>query len=488
VLLALAVLFAGQTTKTMTNPTDQEARDLTAKAMAATKEAIPLASQDPSRPTFHFLPPSRWMNDPNGPIYYRGWYHLFYQFNPYGDAWGDMHWGHARSRDLVDWEHLPIALWPTKSKGEHHVFSGSTYLDDKGKPMIFYTSIGNPHPEQWIARPIDANLFRWTKPDENPVVSVGTHAPTVIDEWRDPFLFTEGGTTYMVVGGRHEGRGAVAAYQATSPQLTAWRYLGIVFHHPTANLIECPNLVKLGDRWLLLASHDGRVDWFSGTLDLATPRFHATRDGVLAEGSYASQLLTDKRGRTVHLAWVPTHDRKGWNGFMTLPSTLTLDPNGDVVRKPIEALTKLREEKLELKSTLVDGQLDLSDRIQGDRLELIADIDPGQAKKIHLRLQASKDGKRAVTITYDPQTQTLQTPNRTPIPLDAGNRLKLHLFLDKSALDVYANGGKSTQSTPLQSHPGDKGLQITTEGGPAKIRSLKVYTLRAARMDTTNFK
>src|SRR4051794_6151392 len=83
------------------------------KAMEGVKEAVPLAERDASRPVYHFRPPAQWNNDPNGTIQYRGWYHMFYQHNPYGAGWGNMHWGHARSRDLVNWEHLPIALWPS---------------------------------------------------------------------------------------------------------------------------------------------------------------------------------------------------------------------------------------------------------------------------------------------------------------------------------------------------------------------------------------
>src|SRR5580765_20545 len=115
--------------------------DAIARAMASVAEAAPRAEADPTRPVYHFRPPANWMNDPNGPIYHKGYYHMFYQHNPYGDKWGNMHWGHARSRDLVRWEHLPIALWPSKEAGEEHVFSGCALINDQGQPMIFYTSI-----------------------------------------------------------------------------------------------------------------------------------------------------------------------------------------------------------------------------------------------------------------------------------------------------------------------------------------------------------
>src|SRR5262245_47292866 len=120
-------------------PHDQSAID---RAMASVEQATPRLEKDRTRPIYHVLGPANWMNDPNGPIYHKGFYHLFYQHNPYGDDWGNMHWGHVRSPDLVHWERLPIALWPSKEAGEDHVFSGCAVLNGAGQPMIFYTSIG----------------------------------------------------------------------------------------------------------------------------------------------------------------------------------------------------------------------------------------------------------------------------------------------------------------------------------------------------------
>ena len=102
------------------------------KAMRSVAAGAARAQADPARPIYHFLPPAYWMNDPNGPIYHDGWFHLFYQHNPYGDEWGHMHWGHARSRDLVRWEQLPIALAPSYEEGEEHVLSGCVALNGQG--------------------------------------------------------------------------------------------------------------------------------------------------------------------------------------------------------------------------------------------------------------------------------------------------------------------------------------------------------------------
>ena len=136
--------------------------DVLQKAMEGLKEGIAKADADPERPVYHFRPPARWNNDPNGTIYYKGWHHMFYQLNPFDSVWGHMHWGHARSRDMVNWEHLAIALGPSLDKGEAHIFSGAAFLADDGRPRIFYTSIGvKRDPEQWMAIPEDDDLIRW---------------------------------------------------------------------------------------------------------------------------------------------------------------------------------------------------------------------------------------------------------------------------------------------------------------------------------------
>src|SRR5262249_41549275 len=111
------------------------------RAMASVAGAVARVRDDPTRPVYHVLPPPLWCNDPNGPLYSKGYYHLFYQHNPYGDRWQHMHWGHVRSKDLVTWEHQPIALWPSLDRGEEHCFSGCAAVDAKGRPVLIYTSI-----------------------------------------------------------------------------------------------------------------------------------------------------------------------------------------------------------------------------------------------------------------------------------------------------------------------------------------------------------
>lgn len=442
------------------------------KAMKSVQAAQPAAAADPNRPTFHFRSPANWMNDPNGTIFAGGWYHVFYQFNPYGDQWGHMHWGHARSRDLVDWEQLPVALWPSESEGEAHVFSGSTYFDGEGHPIAFYTSIGNRDPEQWSARPVDPDWIRWSKVGQ-PDLKLSIHRPTKVDEWRDPFLFRANGHDYLLTGGNVDHKGSVFIYQALDDRLDRWSYKGVLFVHPDADNVECPNIARIGDRWLLLTSVHGHVDAFVGTLDAANLKFTATNRSILADGSYASQLFQDADGNLDHLAWVKTEDRKGWNGWLTLPSTVRIDDKDQVIRQPIAALTKLRGAKVDVKSLELASGIDLTARVPVDHLEALLTLRNSGAKSIAIHI-----GKFGLTVDF--QGRTISGNAMPPVPFEAGEGLELQLFIDGAAVDLYVNQGRQSASGVIRHDQPDLGFTVKSDG-PATLESATVYRLRAAR-------
>lgn len=457
------MLLLGMVIASMTQHDNAERDAAIAKAMDSSRAALAKAGADASRPAFHYRAPAQWMNDPNGPIYLDGWYHLFYQFNPYGDRWGNMHWGHARSRDLVDWEDLPVALWPSKALGEDHVYSGSCFLPPGSKtPIAFYTSIsGKRPPEQWAAVPEDRDLIRWHKPAENPV------ATSSLQEWRDPFLFQHDGATWMLSGGGQNGRGVVTLHRAKDRSLLRWEDRGILFRYPenTVTNIECPNIAKVGDRWVLLVSVHGKVEFFEGDLD-ARMSFQTRSRGVLNDGSYASQLLLGPRGKVIHLAWVPTDNHSGWNGFQSLPSVLTTSKSGQLVRTPIPELRKLRSGTVDFGKLSVRGEVDLTSRVSGELLEIVADVDLGDAKEFGFRLRRAADGSRSVPVSYR-----------------KGG--KVHFFLDRGVVDDFVGLGRTIK---FSAEARDLGICVYSEGGTAKVKSLVVHTLRPAKFDLSRYR
>lgn len=463
-----------------------------AQAMASVAAATPRAQADPTRPIYHFCPPANWMNDPNGTIYHNGYYHLFYQHNPYGDAWGHMHWGHARSTDLVHWEQLPIALWPSKELGEEHCFSGCAGVDGEGRPILIYTMVapGNhderPANEQWAALG-DADWISWQKHPANPVLSLKTHGgPSFRGDWRDPFLFTEAGRTFLVIGGDYDDVAGVALYEATDNTLVNWHYHKLLYQQPRTErrFLECPNFFKVDGKWVLLHSPYNPIEYVVGDFDLNTLTFTPTVEGVLDPGFstvpnfYASNILYDDAGRCILLGWARGFATgRGWNGCLALPRILTIGPDGRPQQTPIPQLQGLRNHRYHLTDTPLDSTSHVHPDLQGDVLELQVLLEPGDGKVL-LRLRRSTDGRRSVDVTYDGAVLTVAgTP--TPLELGVDEPLKLHVFLDKTLLEVFVNGGRIAVTRVIEAPVEDIGVELVAQDGVASIIALEVWSLQS---------
>jgi len=468
------------------------------KAMDSVRAAIPLAEADPERPVYHFHPPANWNNDPNGTIFHNGWHHLFYQHNPYGSIWGHMHWGHARSRDMVDWEHLPIALWPSIEKGENHVYSGGAIKGDDGRVRLFYTSIGKRDPEQWMAIPLDEELITWEKHPRNPVVSLKNHGAKSVFEWRDPFLFREQGRVYMVCGGngndmRRGGDGQVQLYRALNADLSEWKHLGSIFENRDRRCpnIECPNLFRLGRKWVLIISPHMPCEYFVGDLDLERARFVPETRGVLDPGSsYASNISFDDKGRTILWLWgrTATKPDKGWNSVMALPRILSIDSAGFLCQTPTPELSKLRGEPLRVPTTELSGKpLALGKEFQRDTLEIEAVFAAENASSVGLRLRCSKDGKPGAEIRHEVRGGFFSVGS-TRMYFGREKHLRLKVFLDKRVVEVYANNGEAAIFTTVDAGLNDLGIEVFANGGAAKLESLTAWPLRPARFSLEHFK
>ena len=468
-----------------------------ARAMSAVQEVVPDALADARRPVYHFHAPAQWMNDPNGFIHLNGWYHLFYQFNPYSTKWGRIHWGHARSRDLVNWQHLPIALWPSENNGEEHVFSGAIYQSSQSQLLAFYTSIAFEEslrePQVWGAVPVDANLITWRKLDNRPVISEKVHGTIHVDEWRDPFLFSEGGNDYMLIGGEIDGRAVVCLYEAENPQLTAWTFRGTFFEYPDPSVknIECPNLVKVDGRWVLLISVNCRVEYYTGVADMDRGVFVAHKHGVLNEGSYASQTISDDCGHSVVVAWVRPIDGPGWSGCLSLPMDLSLRPDGTLVSTPIDAVSSLQTSSNTVSNVSISGSVTILPRAIGDTWRVRASIETGAATELDLLLPVTPSGDQSVRVRYDCRTRVLSIPGLKDLVAPHTTHddvLNLDIFLDKSLLDVFVNGGEICGTGAYQAEPAPVlGIQATAIGGHAKIREITVYKLSPAEFDMSYF-
>ncbi len=457
------------------------------EASDALKDADDLY-REPLRGQFHFSPKRGWNNDPNGLVYYHGEYHLFFQHNPYGWSWGNMHWGHAVSRDLVRWEELGDKLLPDDLGP---MFSGSAVVDwsntsgfGKGgtPPMaLFYTAAGSPT-VQCLAYSTDGRIF--TKYAGNPIVKEvtgGNRDPKVI--WHEP-------TRKWVMVLYVEWQKKHTIHFFTSPNLRDWTLASITDGDPVGRpyLFECPDFFELpvdGDpaqrKWVLSAANSayaiGTFDGTRFTPEQSNLPGHRGRGG--ADAFYAAQTFSDvPDGRRLLIGWWRT-ETKGmpFNQSMSLPLELQLTRTDDGPRltfTPVRELQVLRAKThLFGALTLQPDQANPLAGVHAELVEVRAEFEPGDASDIAFTV-------RGATIVYDAQRQEINVNGqRAPAPL-RGGRQRLTVFCDRTGLEVFASDGLTFVPMPFQPPPGDLALAVEARGGRARFTALEVHALKSA--------
>lgn len=417
-------------------------------------------ASDPRRPQYHFLPPANWMNDPNGPIYWMGEYHLFYQYNPGAPVWGDMHWGHAVSEDMVHWRHLPPALSPTPGGPDAAgCFTGSAIVRD-GAVSVVYTGVteisGQKYREvQCLATSSDPDLRTWVK---SPIPLIPS-PPAQLDTlgFRDPSAWRAGRQWYMTVGSglRNQG-GAVLLYR--SNDFLHWDYLCICARgepgktgsgNPvhSGDMWECPELFPLGNKHVLIYSTAHKAYWQTGELDLQTMVFHPEHSGLLDEGAfYAPKTQLDRSGNRIMWGFVPEqrpladYKAAGWACMMSLPRLLTLDQDGSLKMMVAPALTKLRgkEQIIEPTSDEIDNHIKIDSlRIQNCCGELLITLDR-KTVPIRFDLVNRASGESLLSFSYDPALPgEIVVNQRRLLIARSGSRIEISSFIDGSAVETF---------------------------------------------------
>jgi beta-fructofuranosidase len=456
------------------------------KATAAVQAAIPRARSDPSHPTFHVASPAQWMNDPNGPIFYKGFYHLFYQLTPFSDESGIKYWGHVRSRDLVTWENLPIAMAPSNDRGEESIWSGCCTINSLDQPMIFYTSIGLgksafDQASQWAAIG-DDDLIHWQKLPANPVLSDVENEGTKVYDWRDPFVFHDGKRTFLVLGGHmaKDRHAAVNIYEAENAELTQWKYRGPLFELPDAPTVECPNFFQLGRQWVLFVSPYGKVQYFVGSFDATTCRFTAHTNGLLDYGSsfYAPNTMLVPDGRRLVWGWLNGFPSgHGWNGCLSLPRQLSISRDGQLHQDPAPQLSKLRGKPSEWRNLQLQEGGETFKLPGTNTLEIQADIEMQTAKKVSLEIKSSSNDAKPITMEFDGDQLTVMD-TKAPLQIsDDQKKLGLRIFIDRSVLEVFANETVCVTKI-IPTLGADAVLNIRTEGGKADLKQIRAWPMK----------
>jgi len=454
---------------------------LLTRAQKSVDRAAMRVKDDPNRPAYHFLPPANWINDPNGMLFYNGYYHMYYQHNPYSDVWDCIHWGHARSKDLVYWEHLPIALWPSVEKGEHHCFSGSGYIKDDGKPILFYTSIGHKDPQHWAAIPMDDELLLWQKHSANPILVMDDHDGQYIDDWRDPYLFRENGETYMVIGGHPHGeKGSIMLYEALNPDLTEWRYLGIPFSGKEQNW-ECPNFFKIDDKYVLIYSPHGHVEYYTGVLDIKNVKFMPETHGVIDNGAdgnyYAPNTLQKYDGRRILFGWIPGFKKgQGWQGAIPLPRELSINKNGRLIQKPVAELARLRGAGFQKTNIALKGN---SIKIEAEQAQFEFFLDMGTRGTKNIGFRFKQETGKSYQIILSPGV-FIFGDEKIIVEPEPGAKIKtVQFYFDRTVIEIFVNKGETCATKVIYPNRDDLNFEIFSSDKITIIKNLDVWEMKS---------
>lgn len=473
-------LWKGQKVLIKTSALPDDSKGLDQMYQSATMPDAATAYKEALRGQLRFSPRLGWLNDPNGMVYSQGEYHLYFQANPFGWAWDNMHWGHAVSPDMVHWTELPVAIYP-HSAGDM-VFSGSAIVDKnntsgwkKGPNDLIvaaYTSTGRG---ECIAYSTDKGRT-FTDFENNPVIK---HK----GEGRDPRLLWHEPTKQwvLVVWSQDDSwpvpseRGGIDFY--TSPDLKKWTYQSRVGgYFECADLFELP-LENGTKKWVLTAaSSEYRIGTFDGKKFVPeTPKL----PGMQGRDYYAAQTFShEPKGRYVQIGWFRTETRgMPFNQAMSIPSELKLKTTPEGPRltwTPVPELESLRTQThtLGAQSVFETGPNPLAG-IKGDLFEIRAEFEPGTANNITFDV-------RGVPVSYNAAKSEISVGGfHASAPLQGGKQ-RLTIYVDRTGIEVYASDGLTFVpfNTNLKADDLDWGLTVT--GGTAKFSKLDVYNLSSS--------
>jgi fructan beta-fructosidase len=462
-------------------------KEATLEGEGMNPEALALISQDDAikgsenlyqeryRPQFHFSSRRGWNNDPNGLVYYKGEYHLFYQHNPYGWKWGNMHWGHAVSADLVHWKELPVAIYPHQY-GDW-VFSGSAVVDKDNAAgfrtghedviVAAYTSTGRG---ESIAYSNDRGRT-FTDYEGNPVVKHRGRDPKVI--WYEP-----GEHWVMAVYDEIDESRCIAFY--TSSDLKTWKRQSRI-----EGYYECPEIFQLPvdgnksrSKWVVYAA-DGSyaIGSFDGREFTTESGKHAFNHGNCFYASQTWSNVPPEDGRRIQIAWGRIgHPDMPFNQMMNFPVELTLRATDEGVRMfayPVKEINLLHsKEHIRENLTLEPGDNPLKG-IVGDLFDIHADFAIGQSSRFGLNI-------RGTQVTYDAEKQELSCKDKTASLKSINGNIRLRLLVDRMSIEIFGNDGRIYMPMGVIPDEDDKTLAVYSEAGNVRISSLKLYELRSA--------
>ena len=420
------------------------------------------------RPLFHGMPSGSWTNESHGMAYSGGRYHVFFQKNANGPYMSRLHWGHISSTNLYDWREEPIAVYPGEWFDMKGCWSGCVY-ENSGSTYLYYTAVDNERARIVQARALDDSLTCW---GEKKVIIDGRPAG-LSDDFRDPYCFEANGKQYIIVGTSKNGIGACTLHRLDNG---TWTNDGSIFFQGSnasqhGTFWEMPNVTPMGGGKFLFtctplstASGVRTLCWTGTIADNGT--FQPDANGVqylemggISRDGYGllSPTILKKDGVTLLLGIVPDklateeNYKMGWAHNFSLPRELTIDANGLLVQKPYSGLTAMRTAtSFSMRKTL-EGAEPLSS-INGRHLELLGEFTAPADGTCGFHFL--KSGNSQASLSYNPASGILTLDYtslarvstddgtwsaRLPQKVNAGETLKLQVYLDGSIVDIFVN-------------------------------------------------
>lgn len=420
------------------------------------------------RLNYHIMAPSGWINDPNGFCFFKGYYHIFYQYHPESAEWGPMHWGHSRSKDLVHWEPLPIALYPGDSEDTDGCFSGSAIVKDDRLYLIYtgHHLVAKNKPEDYWQNQnlaVSDDGIHFKKCAANPII-----AKPPLDnaaDFRDPKIWYRDHQWFVILGSKNsQGLGRVILYR--SGDLKHWDYLGPIATAKSVDtegyVWECPDFFELAGQNVLIMSPQGikplglkyrnlyQTGYMIGKFDEQHNQFIHGEFQELDYGHdfYATQTMLAPDGRRLVFGWMDMWEsdmpeqQDGWAGALTFPRELNLR-DGKLLMTPVRELARLR------KQVLLDDSNPTSRKnifeVPTKSIEYLANFNAKDNVKIKIQ---DIDHQLLLELNYSSATGkvTLQKYNDESLRIASVHpaaTLDVHLLMDNSSVEIFVNNGEA---------------------------------------------
>lgn len=414
--------------------------------------------KDTARPFFHFASPCNMLIDVWGGIFYKGYYHLFYDISHKSEMQGGS-FGHIRSFNLTDWENLPLALIPEEEKGERNLNDGTVVIDKNGEPLMYYTRCffdGEKNREHVAVRG-SADFSTWERLyNGEAVLTMENHGgPKFHMSWSDPIIFHENGRTFMLISKCTipDKGDVIPIYEATDDTWLKWEYRGIFAEHTG----EVLNFIKIRDKWVLIYSPYNNPKYFVGTFDTENCKFICEKEGILSygyvqqgyitgvsRGFYATCAFYGEQNLPYIIGWISGfEDTKGWEGCVSLPRLLDLDENNNLLMKPAPILDSLRQSKID-----TENKTEIK---CGKAFELNVEFTDNIYVSVDGSFELKMDGK---TVKF----------NDIEFEYEIKDKCNIRIYVDVCICEMFIDNGKMSMSRCFKQLNVDSVLKVKSDG------------------------